>query len=189
MSSDEEELTLAEVAKQQKRTPLHQRKERDDDDDDDDEITLAEIAEKRSKETGGHPKRATPIIDDHASSRRSSGLVMFVGDDRDYARSAKKRHVRDEVAHDGTEYGDDGDSFIVEYTPEGEGCIPRGYEDVKIGDKDLEITTLESIVAMKIYGKSKDEGGVYRRMPVISNILVQAGICENIRNGSKLKLI
>ena len=37
-------------------------------------------------------------------------------------------------------YGEDydlnvGDSFIVEYTPEGEGCIPRGYEDVKIGDK------------------------------------------------------
>ena len=28
-----------------------------------------------------------------------------------------------------------GDSFTVEYTPEEEGCIPRGYEDVKVGDK------------------------------------------------------
>ena len=73
-----------------------------------------------------------------------------------------------------------------------EQVLPKGkpqIKGVKIGDKDLEITTLESIVAMKIYGKSENEGGVYRRMPVISNILVQAGICENIRNGSKLKLI
>jgi hypothetical protein len=139
MSSDEEELTLAEVAKQQKRTPLHQRKERDDDDDDDDdddEITLAEIAEKRSKETGGHPKRATPIIDDHASSRRSSGLVMFVGDDRDYARSAKKRHVRDEVAHDGTEYGDDGDSFIVDDDDDDDEEEEEGHDNNDNDDDD-----------------------------------------------------
>jgi len=28
-----------------------------------------------------------------------------------------------------------GDSFVVEYMPEEEGCIPRGYDDVKVGDK------------------------------------------------------
>jgi hypothetical protein len=28
-----------------------------------------------------------------------------------------------------------GDSFTVEYMPEEEGCTPRGYEDVKVGDK------------------------------------------------------
>jgi hypothetical protein len=30
---------------------------------------------------------------------------------------------------------------------------------------------------------------VYRRIPIISNILVAAGICENIRKGSMLKLV
>jgi hypothetical protein len=73
-----------------------------------------------------------------------------------------------------------------------EQILPKGkpqIKGVKIGDKDLEITTLESIVAMNIYGKNKGDSGVYRRIPVISNILVQAGICENVRNGSKLKLV
>ena len=56
-----------------------------------------------------------------------------------------------------------------------------------LGEQDLEEDTLENLIALKCYNKS--EGSVYRRMPVIANILVEAGICENIRSGSKLRLI
>jgi len=56
-----------------------------------------------------------------------------------------------------------------------------------LGKQDLEDDTLENLIALKCYNKS--EGSVYRRMPVIANILVEAGICENIRSGSKLRLI
>ena len=59
---------------------------------------------------------------------------------------------------------------------------------IKIGDPGLEKTTLESIVAINYYKKKKGET-VYRRIPVISNILAECGICENIRKGSRLKLI
>jgi hypothetical protein len=58
---------------------------------------------------------------------------------------------------------------------------------VKLGNKDLDKNTLENHVAFECYNKS--EGSVFRRMPVIANILSEAGICENIRSGSKLKLI
>jgi hypothetical protein len=69
--------------------------------------------------------------------------------------------------------------------------LPKGNAQkagVKIGDNELDNKTLETIVAVNIYNKKESES-IYRRIPVISNILVQAGICENIRNGSRLKLI
>ena len=72
-----------------------------------------------------------------------------------------------------------------------ENILPKGNAQkrkIKIGDQELEIYTLESIIAIEIYKKNIGES-TYRRIPVISNILVQAGICENIRDGSKLKLI
>lgn len=59
---------------------------------------------------------------------------------------------------------------------------------IKIGQPGLEISTLEAIVAIKHYG-SKENDSIYRRIPIISNILVAAGICENIRKGSMLKLL
>ena len=119
MSSEEdEELTLADIAKQQKRTTLHRKDDKEEDDDEEEQsLTLAEVAKRKNEKEGGI-RTAYGILPRHPrpdqSSRRSPGLAIFVGDDRDYARSAKRRHVRDEVAHDATEYGDDGDSFIVD---------------------------------------------------------------------------
>lgn len=69
--------------------------------------------------------------------------------------------------------------------------LPKGKAQkagVKIGDNELDNTTLESIVAINIYEK-EEKDSVYRRLPVVSNILVQAGICENIRKDSRLRLI
>jgi len=57
----------------------------------------------------------------------------------------------------------------------------------RLENEDLENDTLENLIAKECYNKS--EGAIYRRIPVIANILVEAGICENIRIGSKLKLI
>jgi hypothetical protein len=59
---------------------------------------------------------------------------------------------------------------------------------IKIGQPGLEDSTLEAIVAIRFYGNNENES-VYRRIPIISNILVAAGICENIREGSMLKLL
>ena len=61
-------------------------------------------------------------------------------------------------------------------------------KDTKIGDKGLESeNTLESIIAIKYYKIFK--GSLYSRISPISNILVEANICQNLRSGSKLKLI
>lgn len=61
-------------------------------------------------------------------------------------------------------------------------------QNIRIGDDGLEETTLEAIVAMNVFGKSIGET-VFRRMPVISNILAHYKICEKIREKSQLKLI
>ena len=60
--------------------------------------------------------------------------------------------------------------------------------DIAIGDEGLEETTLEAIVAKNVFGKKRGES-VFRRMPIISNILVHYRICEKIRKNSQLRLI
>lgn len=56
----------------------------------------------------------------------------------------------------------------------------------KIGDQNLEIDSLEAKIAMKFYDKKVGDS-VDRRVPVVANILIQAGICEHEKNHLKLK--
>jgi len=57
---------------------------------------------------------------------------------------------------------------------------------IRIGHKGLEVSTIESIIAIKVYN-AKPGDSVTRRSHVVANILKAAGIC-NYENG-KLVLI
>jgi hypothetical protein len=146
-SSDEEGMTLADVAKQKNANLKKDKKkdnEDDDDDDDDEPITLAEIAKRRSKETdiktsfGLLPSRKEAHVKmTPKESKQSPSLAVFVGTERDVIKSSsKKRHLRDEIVHDVTEYADDGDSFIVDDEEEEEDDEEDDEEDTVDNDND-----------------------------------------------------
>ena len=55
-----------------------------------------------------------------------------------------------------------------------------------LGEKGLDLNTIEGYIAAKIYNKKNGEK-VFRRITPIANILIWAGICKNLPG--KLKLI
>lgn len=58
----------------------------------------------------------------------------------------------------------------------------------RIGQKGLELDTIESLVAVKFYNKRKGQS-VDRRISVIANILVESGVCSHGRGILKLNNI
>lgn len=55
-----------------------------------------------------------------------------------------------------------------------------------LGEKGLDLNTIEGYIAAKIYNKKNGEK-VFRRITPIVNILIWAGICENLSGKLKLK--
>ena len=55
-----------------------------------------------------------------------------------------------------------------------------------LGEKELDLNTIEGYIAIKIYNKKNGEK-VFRRITPITNILIWAGICENIPGKLKLR--
>jgi len=55
-----------------------------------------------------------------------------------------------------------------------------------LGEKGLDLNTIEGYIAAKIYNKKNGEK-VFRRITPIANILIWAGICKNLPG--KLKLM
>ena len=55
-----------------------------------------------------------------------------------------------------------------------------------LGERELDLNTIEGYIAAKIYKKKNGEK-VFRRITPIANILIWAGICKNLPG--KLKLI
>lgn len=55
-----------------------------------------------------------------------------------------------------------------------------------LGEKGLDLNTIEGYIAAKIYNKKNGEK-VFRRITPIANILIWAGICGNISGKLKLK--
>lgn len=55
-----------------------------------------------------------------------------------------------------------------------------------LGEKGLDLNTIEGYIATKIYNKKNGEK-VFRRITPIANILIWAGICKNLPGKLKLK--
>ena len=55
-----------------------------------------------------------------------------------------------------------------------------------LGEKGLDLNTIEGYIALKIYNK-KNGDKVFRRITPIANILIWAGICTNLPGKLKLK--
>lgn len=67
------------------------------------------------------------------------------------------------------------------------GIVQKGDAmNYSLGEKDLGLNTIEGYIASKVY-KKKIGDKVFRRITPIVNILIWAGICENLPRKLKLK--
>ena len=67
--------------------------------------------------------------------------------------------------------------------------LPRGDAmNYAIGQSGLSLNSIEARVAVKFYGKKKDDF-TFRRISVIANVLVRSGVCEHGKGVLRLKTL